>query len=214
MPAMNGAGAAVLGVLVLACSSTASERPYRSADDPPESATAPGMPQAAPVFEQNDAPEISRSVGSANGIIVMWPRIVMSRSGPPKPDAETRAVAGKLQARLAELTRRGAAGKTVEVRPEPERVCPRSGCKAVSVGILLARSGKGCAAAALISGPGTGPARIVPWLAKVSTNRTSVPFREPPEQAVSVSDYVPCASVATAAGSDEDVAKALSEVLQ
>lgn len=214
MPAMNGAALAVLGVLAIACSSTASERPYRSADDPPEAATAPGMPQMAPVIEQNDAPEISRSIGSENGIVVLWPRIVMSRSGPPKPDAETRAIAGKLQSRLAELTRRGAAGKTVEVRPEPERVCPRSGCKAVSVGLLLARSGKGCAAAALISGPGTAPARVVPWLAKVTTNRSSVPFREPPEAAVSVTDYVPCASMATAAGSDEDVAKALGEVLQ
>jgi hypothetical protein len=199
----------LLGVLALACSSTAAERPYHSGDDPP----APGMQQLAPTIDQSDAPEISRSVGSANGVLVLWPRIVMSRSGPPKPDAETRAIAGKLQARLAELVRRAAPGKSVEVRPEPERVCPRSGCKAVSVGVVLARAGKGCAAAALISGPGTTPARIVPWLAGMTVNRTSVPFREPPEGALDITDYAPCAAVASASGSDQDVVKALSEAV-
>jgi hypothetical protein len=215
MRAMNGARrAALLGVIGFACSSTAAERPYRSPDDPPESAAAPGMPQAAPVVDQSDAPEISRSVGSAGGVLVMWPRIVTSRSGPPKPDAETRAIAQRLQARLAELARRAAAGKSVELRPEPERVCPRSGCKAVTVGLLLARAGKGCAAAALISGPGTAPARVVPWLAGMTANRASVPFREPPEVAVDVSDYLPCSDVGAAQGSDDDVVKALGEVLK
>jgi hypothetical protein len=209
----NGAYAHVLiGALTLACSSTASERPYRSGDDPPSSAVAPEATPPAPVLDEGDAPEISRSVGSENGIVVLWPRIVLSRSGPTKPDDETRAIAGRLQSRLAEIVRKGAGGKTVEVRPEPERVCPRSGCKAVSVGLVLARAGKGCAAAALISGPGTVPARVVPWLGGVTANQTSVPFRQPPEGAIDVRDYLTCAGVADAKGADDDVAKAISEI--
>jgi len=200
----------LLAAFALSCASTAKERPYRSSDDPPQ----PNLPlgtEPVVVKDEADAPEISRSVGSENAILVMWPRIVLARSGPPKPDDETRAIAGRLQTRVAELVRSTAAGKTVEVRPEPERVCPRSGCKALSVGVLLARAGKGCAAAVLISGPGTAPARIVPWLGSITANRTSVPFREPPESAVDVKDYVPCTSVATAPGADADVTKAVVE---
>ena len=81
----------------------------------------------------------------------------------------------------------------------------------MTVGVLLARAGKGCAAAALISGPGTAPARIVPWIGSISTSRTSVPFREHPESAIDVKDYLPCTSVATAAGADDDVVKAIGE---
>ncbi len=212
MPAVN-AGAwtgLLLGALALSCASTAKERPYRSGDDPPQPVLPAGTEPIA-VQDEADAPEISRSVGTENGVVVMWPRIVQSRSGPPKPDDETRAVAGRLQQRIAELVRKSAGGKTVELRPEPERVCPRSGCKAISVGVLLARAGKGCAAAALISGPGTAPARIVPWIGSITLNRTSVPFREPPESAVDVKDYLPCGGVAAAAGADEDVSKAISE---
>jgi hypothetical protein len=213
MPAVNtGAWTAplLLAALVLSCSSTAKERPYKSGDDPPQTQLPAGTEPIA-VKDEADAPEISRSVGSENGVVVMWPRIVQSRSGPPKPDDETRAVAGRLQSRIADLVRKSAAGKTVDVRPEPERVCPRAGCKAMTVGVLLARAGKGCAAAALISGPGTAPARIVPWLGSITANRASVPFREPPESAVDVKDYLPCASVATAAGADDDVTKAIGE---
>ena len=196
--------------LALACSSTAKERPYRSGDDPPQ-AILPAGTEPVEVKEEADAPEISRSVGSENAIVVMWPRIVLSRSGPSKPDDETRAIAGRLQARLAELARKAAGGKSIELRPEPERVCPRSGCKAVSVGVLLARAGKGCAAAALISGPGTAPARVVPWIGGIKAHRTSVPFREPPESAIDVQDYASCSGVASAAGADDDVSKAIGE---
>jgi hypothetical protein len=211
MPAVKGGTLVALAAFALACSSTAKERPYRSGDDPPQSSpSALGLEPVA-VKDEADAPEISRSVGTENGIVVLWPRIVLSRSGSSKPDDGTRAIAGRLQTRVAELVRRSAGGKTVELRPEPERVCPRSGCKAVSVGVLLARAGKGCAAAALISGPGPVPARVVPWLGSIRANQTSVPFRQPPEGAVDVKDYLPCADVASAAGADDDVSKAISE---
>jgi hypothetical protein len=212
MPAVNEGVWTVLflGALALSCASTAKERPYRSGDDPPQPKLPTGT-EPVVVKDEADAPEISRSVGSENGVVVMWPRIVLSRSGPPKPDDETRAIAGRLQSRIAELVRKAAAGKTVELRPEPERVCPRAGCKTVSVGVLLARANKGCAAAALISGPGPAPARIVPWLGSIAANRTSVPFREPPESAIDVKDYLPCSGVAAAAGADDDVLKAISE---
>src|SRR5687767_13129738 len=134
MPAVNSSAfttSLVLAALTLSCSSTAKQRPYRSGDDPPETALSTGSPESVSVKDEADAPEISRSVGTENAIVVMWPRIVLSRSGPSKPDDEMRAVAGRLQTRLAELARRAAGGKKVELRPEPERVCPRSGCKAV-----------------------------------------------------------------------------------
>ena len=214
MPAVNSGAFTphfLLAALALSCSSTAKERPYRSGDDPPETALSSGGSEPAKVLDEADAPEISRSVGAANGIVVMWPRIVLSRSAPSKPDDETRAIAGRLQTRLAELARRAAPGKTVELRPEPERVCPRSGCKAVSVGVVLARAGKGCAAAALISGPGTVAARVVPWIGGITANQSSVPFRQPPEAALDITDYTPCAGAANAAGADDNVARAISE---
>lgn len=55
------------------------------------------------------------------------------------------------------------------------------------------------------------PARVVPWIGGITANQSSVPFRQPPEAAIEVTDYVPCAGVATASGADENVGKAISE---
>jgi hypothetical protein len=139
-----------------------------------------------------DAPEISRSLGVEGGAVVLWPRIVLPRSGPPKPDVSMRALGADVQRRLAMLVQRAAPGHPVDVRPEPERVCPRAGCTGVSVGALLTRAGNGCAAVALVSLPGVSPARLVPWAGQIRLSAETAPFREPPERAVAVTDYVQC----------------------
>jgi len=189
-----------------ACAATAYERPGESVEpyEPPphetaqsaashEPATSPGAPPG------QDAPEISRSVGTPGGVLVLWPRIVVPRGGPAKPDTETVALAGRMQQRLAVLAKRARPGAAIEVRPEPERVCPRKGCQAMSIGLLLTRAGAGCAAIALVSGPGTAPAELVPWAGEVRLSASSVPFREPPERALGVTDYVRCSDLEHAA---------------
>jgi hypothetical protein len=104
-----------------------------------------------------DAPEISRSVGVEGGILVLWPRVVGPR-GSPKPTTD---LARQLQSRLVAIAQRVAPGRPIDVRPEPERVCPRSGCAAMSLGVLLAVAGKGCVAVALVSDRGQSPAEPV-----------------------------------------------------
>lgn len=206
---------------IFACASTAKEPPPRAGDDVPASAyaqperrpegqTAPSS--GAATGDSADAPEISRSAGSEGGIVVFWPRTVLPRGA--RPDDDTRALARRLQARLADVVRRAAPNHPVDVRPEPERVCPRSGCKAASVGVLLARAGNGCAAVALVSGSGTAPAELVPWMGQIALDRTSVPFREPPEAGVRVQDYLKCSSLVDDTSGDATVQSAIKKVVR
>lgn len=135
---------------------------------------------------------------------MLWPRIVLPRDA-PAPDASVRALARDVQAQLAASARDAHGADQVDVRPEPERVCPRGGCKAVSVGALVTRAGEGCAVLALVSGPGESPARIVPWIGRVRLDQGQVGFREPPERHVRVDDYVPCDQVPALLRSDRKV---------
>ena len=84
------------------------------------------------------------------------------------------------------------AGQPIDVRPEPERVCPRAGCSAMTVGVLLTRNQNGCVALALVSGPGAAPAKLVAWGGGIRLQNDTVPFREPPETMVTVTDYLTC----------------------
>jgi hypothetical protein len=162
-----------------------------SETEPTATATAPSQPVPADRAASVDAPEISRSVGVEGGIVVLWPRVVGPRGSP------TRAVdqARQLQSRLVAIAGRVAPGRPVDVRPQPERVCPRSGCSALALGVVLAVSGQGCAAIALVSDPGQSPAELVPWGGQVRLKSNSVPFREPPELAVRITDYARCDSL-------------------
>jgi hypothetical protein len=164
------------------------------AASPPMAAPAPTIAAHA----SGDAPEISRSTGSAGGVVVLWPRIVGDKSG--AAESETRQLASRLQRRLQTLVARALPGRPVDVRPEPERVCPRSGCSAIAVGAVLSRSGGGCAVAALVSEPGQSAARLVPWAGKITLRHPTVPFRQPPEQELSVDDYQNCGAL------DDDLA--------
>ncbi len=138
---------------------------------------------------------ISRSVGVEGGVVVLWPRIVLPR-GSGLPDAHTRDLGRALQKRVADLVRIAVPDKPLDVRPEPERVCPKAGCKAASVGVLFTRAGGGCAAIVTVSRPGTAPAKLLPWIGEVRLHAEQVGFREPPEKALGVRDYVRCSDLA------------------
>lgn len=139
---------------------------------------------------KSDGPHISRSVGEEGGVVVFWPRVI-----PKTEDAAITSLAGDLQKELAGMVKATFTGKAVDVRPSPERVCPRDGCAAMTVGLLLTHIKGGCAVMALVSGPGKAPQRVVPWAGLVQLKREEVPFREPPESDVTIKDAVPCADV-------------------
>jgi hypothetical protein len=156
--------------------------------------------------QQVDAPEISRSVGEPGGVVVLWPRIISQSAGDRSLqraaplDDETRALAAALQERLRALAEEAFPGRPVDVRPEPERVCPLRGCEAMTLGVVLARRDDGCAAVALIAPAGQSPSRLFPWAAAVRLGREEVAFREPPESHVTVTDFARCDSLLDALG--------------
>lgn len=141
-----------------------------------------------------DAPEISRSVGPPGGVVVLWPRII-----PASTDPAIRLAASQLQARLRATVEQALPGAPIDVRPEPERVCPRQGCAAVAVGAVLTHAQGGCVAVVTVSRPGASSAGLVPWAGVVEPKQPSVPFREPPESQLTIRDFVPCAELAAAA---------------
>jgi hypothetical protein len=136
---------------------------------------------------QGDAPEISRSVGKKGGAVIFWTRVI-----PRTDDTAIHDVAAKLQARAVATAKKALGDKPLDVRPEPERVCPREGCEAMTFGVLLVHAGGGCSALALVSAPGKSAIKIVPWGGLVDLKQTEVPFREHPESQVTVKDAVPC----------------------
>lgn len=139
-----------------------------------------------------DAPEISRSAGETGGVVVLWPRVI-----PGSKAAVPRNAAWQVQQHLQKIVGEVAASRPVDLRPEPERVCPQTGCQAVSVGALLVHQGDACLVVGLVSGPGQSPATLVPWVGQVDLRATSVPFREPPESWITIRDFQPCASLLT-----------------
>ena len=132
-----------------------------------------------------DGPEISRSMGKKGGVVVLWPRT------PEKEPAGADQLA-KVQTALASIAE--GVAEQVDIRPAPERVCPRAkGCRAASIGAVMAQTDGGCALVAVISPPGTSSATLVPWVGTLKLKDTKVPFREPPESRVSVVDFGTCA---------------------
>ena len=153
--------------------------------------------------ETKTGPEISTSVGEDNGIVVLWPRLHSS-------DTASRDLAAQIQQRLAAIAQR--TGKQIDTRPEPQRVCPRSGCKAIALGAALVRRGDACVVIATVSPPGPSDATIVPWVGDMILKSPVAAFREPPEPQVQVKDYVPCTGVVEAlAAREPDVETALAQ---
>ena len=144
-----------------------------------------------PVQAKNEAgmrgSRVSASRGAEGGVLVLWPRII------PASDASiVTSAAIALQGRLRDLAMVALPGRSMDLRPAPERVCPMAGCKAVSVGVLLLHQEGGCAAVALVSRPGASPAALVPWSGKVTLKVQEAAFRSPPESLVTVNDFAPC----------------------
>jgi hypothetical protein len=150
---------------------------------------APVATPSPPAASSSDAPEISRSVGVEGGVVILWPRI----SGTKDPDSHQ--IAARIQQRFAAMVKRLLPGRPVDLRPEPERVCPRAGCKAVAVGAVLLRNNTACAVAALVSTSGTSPAAIIPWAGDLLLRNPTVPFRQAPESEIQIKDYATCAGI-------------------
>ena len=144
-------------------------------------------PAYAASFDGSVDERVSTSRGTVDGIVVLWPRVTASGG--------SAAQAAAVQQRLRAIAER--LGRTLDVRPEPQRVCPQSGCLGASLGAVLLQSGTGCAVVATISRAGTAPARLVAWAGDVELRQTMVPFREPPEQQVRVVDFAACSDLET-----------------
>ena len=155
------------------------------------------------VVIDDDDDRVSTSAGEEGGIVVMWPR-VMGFSG------EESAL---LQQRLVAIARRVAPNGPIDIRPEPQRVCPRGGCNAPSLGVLLVVQDGTCATVAIIGRPRDGNLTLVPWTGDLDISDRNIPFREPPESHVVLHDRTSCADLATELGAHEaEVEAALRQV--
>lgn len=151
---------------------------------------------------------ISTSRGVERGVVLLWPRII-----PANGAAALQPQAASLRSALRQLMDRALPGRSVDVRPEPQRVCPAAGCRAISVGALLVHESHGCAVVALIQPPGQTMQRLVPWVGAIKLKATMIPFRELPESYVAIEDFVPCANLATElAARSSDVERTMAEV--
>ena len=153
--------------------------------------TAPGPGPNVVAGSANDSrflgPEISHSKGVAGGIVVLWPRII-----PGSIAEENTAIAAQVQAKVKALAEKALPGKPVDVRPKPERVCPKAGCDAVSINVLFTKNSTACVAVALINAPGTSSTKLIPWGGGVELKSDTIQFRDMPENFVKIKDYVPC----------------------
>lgn len=133
---------------------------------------------------------VSTSRGQEGGIVVLFPRMV-----PGSDSAIIRPTAQLVQGRLMGQLRAAYPGKPVDVRPAPQRVCPLAGCKGLAVGAMIAHRSGGCAVVATVGPPGTIPRTLIPWVGDVKLKSSEFPFREPPENYVTIKDMVPCDKV-------------------
>ncbi len=148
-----------------------------------------GSAQATP----GAGPEVSASRGRRDGVTVLWSRVV-----PATEDPTITAVALGVQEAAESAAAGFATPGRVDRRPAPERVCPREGCRSVSVSVWIGHQGGGCAAVAVIGPPGPTPQRLVPLAGAVDLAGPEIPYRERPEDHVVVREFVPCAGLRTA----------------
>jgi hypothetical protein len=157
-----------------------------------------------------ETPEITRSVGTPKSVVVLWPRMSAKSVNP-----QTKDLAQRLQARVRDLAAQAAPGRGIDLRPDPERSCPRpNGCDAPTVSVLFLADNGACAALVVVSKPGPSPQQLVPWIGQVRLKRDAVPFREPTESAVTVDDFASCAKMSESFGDHEaDIVAAIKTVL-
>ncbi len=142
---------------------------------------------AAALLGISGSPEISHSKGRKEGVVVLWPRLV-----PQTDEREMRLLAQQLQERVTQQAVAGRGSAMVDTRPEPERVCPRGGCKATSVSVVIGHQAGGCAIAAVVGPPGEVPGALIPLVGTMDVPDPSLPFRVPPEERMMIREFVPC----------------------
>ncbi|MCA9602864.1 MAG: hypothetical protein KC417_12600 [Myxococcales bacterium] len=133
-------------------------------------------------------PRISRSAGVEGGLVVLWPRVVPA-------DGSEDSVAEALQAELTQMANHVRSSERVDVRPSPERTCPRAGCIAPSLSAVLLHKGGGCAVVLALQAAGESETHLVPWLGQMDILDEVIPYREPPESHVRPTDFVRCDEV-------------------
>lgn len=182
----------VLGSIgMVACGASAAARTTESSGDP------------VAVVERDD-PRVSRSAGEEGGVVVLYPRVM----GLPE-DAPAR-----LQAHMVALVRRIFPNRPIDVRPDPERVCPRDGCLGPSLGALLVAQNGTCATVAVIGNPGRGEHALIRWSGRLTVRDRVIPFREPPESHVTLQEATRCADLeAELAEEDYAVEEALRRAI-
>lgn len=149
---------------------------------------APGVVAGGPNDTRFLGPEISHSKGVAGGVVVLWPRIIPSTIA-----AENQQYAQAVQQKVKQLVEKALPGRPIDVRPSPERVCPKAGCDAMSVGVLFTRQNNSCVAIALVNGPGVSQTKMVPWAGEVTfKGGDTIQFRDPPENFVTIKDFSVC----------------------
>lgn len=177
---------ACLGLLALALA-------FGCAATPPTTSTEPAAKSSG------GEAFVSRSGGEPGGLVVFWPRVI-----PRSEDPEHSALAKQVQDKLVELARATFPDRPIDVRPEPERVCPREGCAAATFGALLVHDGDECMVVALVSTGATDPTQLAVWGGEVDFKQDLVPFREPPENHVVIRQYVPCEELLQSMASNDE----------
>jgi hypothetical protein len=132
-------------------------------------------------------PEISHSKGVAGGVVVLFPRIIPSAIA-----GENQSYALAIQQKMKQVVEKALPGRPIDVRPSPERVCPKAGCEAMSIGVLFTRQNNSCIAVALVNAPGVSQTKLVPWGGEVTLKADPIQFRDPPENFVTIKDYANC----------------------
>lgn len=144
-------------------------------------ASGSGGGEATIVIDEDDA-RVSRSAGVEGGVTVLFPRVMGLPGGEP----------AALQAHMVELAGRLFPDRPIDVRPDPERVCPRSGCNGVSLGALLVVRNGTCATVGIVGGPGATDLTLTRWSGRLIVRDRVIAFREPPESHVVLQDSSPC----------------------
>ena len=146
-----------------------------------------GLLLAVPAQAGGDDETISRSRGKKGGVVVLWPRIV-----PETQDGAIDALGTELQARLTQIAQRTVDPAMVMVRPAPERACPLNGCKATTLSVVLGHQEGGCFAVGLVGGADGGTVQLFPLAGSVRASSREVDFRDPPENKLLVTEFIPC----------------------
>ena len=144
------------------------------------------------IIEEED-PRVSRSAGEAGGVVVLFPRVM------GLPDQEAAA----LQAHMVEVAQRVFPNRPLDIRPDPERVCPRDGCLGPSLGALLVTQNGTCAAIAVVGNPGRGEHALIRWSGRLTVRDRVIPFRDPPESHVTLQEATPCEGMGAELGVDD-----------